>query len=282
MNRPALKLIIEGALLAHGRPLSIDRLAALFDERECPTKTEFDQALDELEQDLVGRGIELVQVATGYRIQVRNQCMPWVSRLWDEKPPRYSRALLETLSLIAYRQPISRGDIEDVRGVVVSTNIIKTLLEREWVRIVGYRDVPGRPALYATTPEFLDYFGLTNLEELPTLAEIREFDDANRQLELEDEPKVESIADELAEPASEEDVLESTADDLAEAEELMQKVEQNLFGDKDSDDQEIPPKGQASQATGKISVQGTETDGNRRKGFAELVKRMQQKEDPEA
>jgi segregation and condensation protein B len=127
-----------------------------------------------LERDYQDRGIELAQVAGGYRVQVRKETAPWVARLWEEKPARYSRALLETLSLVAYRQPITRGEIEDIRGVAVSTNIVKTLTEREWIRIVGHRDVPGRPALYATTRKFLDYFGLRSLNDLPTLAEIRD------------------------------------------------------------------------------------------------------------
>jgi segregation and condensation protein B len=174
-TRPPLKNILEGALLAAGGPLTLDGLAGLFAEEEAPpTREALSAALAALEADYRDRGIELAQVAGGFRIQVRQSCAPWVARLWDEKPPRYSRALLETLALIAYRQPITRGEIEDIRGVAVSTNIIKTLLEREWVRVVGHRDVPGRPALYASTRKFLDYFGLKSLNELPTLAEIRD------------------------------------------------------------------------------------------------------------
>ena len=174
-ERPSLKNIVEGALLAAGGPLTLETLASLFAEGEeaVPTREELTAALAALEDDYQDRGIELAQVAGGYRIQVRKACAPWVARLWDEKPPRYSRALLETLALIAYRQPITRGEIEEIRGVAVSTNIVKTLLEREWVRVVGHRDVPGRPALYATTRKFLDYFGLKSLNELPTLVEIR-------------------------------------------------------------------------------------------------------------
>ncbi|MGB1092509.1 MAG: SMC-Scp complex subunit ScpB [Oceanobacter sp.] len=268
MTRPALKHIVEAALLAHSRPLSIERLANLFEEKECPSKAAFEQALNELVDDLKGRGIELTKVATGYRIQVKKDCLPWVSRLWEEKPPRYSRAMLETLALIAYRQPISRGDIEDVRGVVVSSNIMKTLMEREWIRIVGYRDVPGRPALYATTPEFLDYFGLENLESLPSLAEIREFDDANRQLDL-DEPGQAAAAvvddDETAKSDREEDVLAETADDLATAEQLMMQVEHNLFGDKSEDEADGEPGA------------GKPDNNEERKGFAALIKRMQER-----
>jgi len=140
------------------------------------------EALSGLERDYRERGVELVEVAGGYRIQVRREVAPWVARLWEERPARYSRALLETLALIAYRQPITRGEIEEIRGVVVSTHIVRTLVEREWVRVVGHRDVPGRPALYATTRGFLDYFGLRSLDELPPLAEIRSLESAGEVL----------------------------------------------------------------------------------------------------
>jgi len=173
MSRPPLKRIVEGALLAAGGPLTPDRLLGLFTDEERPTRDAVLAVLTALEQDYRDRGIELVRVAGGFRIQVRAETATWVARLWEEKPARYSRALLETLALIAYRQPITRGEIEAVRGVAVSTHIIRTLTERGWVRSVGYRDVPGRPTLYATTREFLDYFGLSSLDGLPTLAEIR-------------------------------------------------------------------------------------------------------------
>ena len=174
-GQPPLKNIIEGALLAAGGPLTLDSLLGLFGiDEEAPAREALQVALATLEEDYHDRGIELALVAGGYRIQVRKDYAPWIARLWDEKPPRYSRALLETLALIAYRQPITRGEIEDIRGVAVSTNIAKTLLEREWVRVVGHRDVPGRPSLYATTRKFLDYFGLKSLNELPTLAELRD------------------------------------------------------------------------------------------------------------
>lgn len=171
---PPLKQIVEGALLAAGGPLTLDRILGLFPDEERPSRDEVLDILSSLERDYRGRGIELTQVAGGYRVQVRKEMAPWVARLWEEKPARYSRALLETLSLIAYRQPITRGEIEEIRGVAVSTNIVKTLTEREWIRAVGHRDVPGRPALYATTRKFLDYFGLRCLNDLPTLAEIRD------------------------------------------------------------------------------------------------------------
>ena len=174
MTAPSLKLIVEAALIAAGEPLSPDQILALFSEDERPERALIQAAIRELETDYQSRGIEIIEVAGGFRVQVRASVAPWVARLWDEKAPRYSRALLETLALIAYRQPITRGEIEDIRGVAVSTSIIRTLTEREWVRVVGHRDVPGRPALYATTRKFLDYFGLRSLNELPPLAEIRD------------------------------------------------------------------------------------------------------------
>ena len=186
MESLPLKQIIEGAILAAEAPLSIEQLMRLFEGDE-PERIDVRDALQEIEQECEGRGFELKQVASGYRFQVRSDYGEWVSRLWKEKPPRYSRALLETLALIAYKQPITRGDVEEIRGVAVSTNIIRTLLEREWVRVVGHRDVPGHPALYATTKNFLDYFNLRNLDELPSLAEIKDLTQANEELDMEDE-----------------------------------------------------------------------------------------------
>jgi segregation and condensation protein B len=180
----SLKTILEAALLAAGRPLELDALAALFDEGAQPDHAGLRGALAELEADYAGRGIEVREVASGWRIQVRASYASWVSRLWEEKPGRYSRALMETLAIIAYRQPITRGEIEDIRGVQVSTSIVKTLLEREWVRVVGQRDVPGRPSLYATTRQFLDYFGLRTLDDLPPLAEIRDLVSIDGELDL--------------------------------------------------------------------------------------------------
>lgn len=190
MDVQKLKRILEGALLAAGKPLPIDRLESLFPEQECPERSAFDAALSELANDCSERGYELKKVASGYRFQVRQEFSEWVGRLWEEKPQRYSRALMETLSIIAYRQPITRGDIEKIRGVAVSTQIVQTLLEHEWVRVVGHRDVPGRPAMYATTKQFLDYFNLESLEQLPPLSEIRDLDEINRGLALEDEKPV--------------------------------------------------------------------------------------------
>ena len=210
-----LKQIVEAALLAAGRPLSLDQIQALFKEREQPEKKALREVLALLTEDYAGRGIEVVEVGNGFRIQVRAGLSPWVSRLWTERPPKYSRALLETLALIAYRQPITRGEIEDIRGVSVSSNIIKTLTEREWVRVVGHRDVPGKPALYATTREFLDYFNLKSLNELPTLAEIRDLDSINRELELSDPDKPDQGESDQAVPS------ESGGDDAETDDELI-------------------------------------------------------------
>jgi segregation and condensation protein B len=175
--------IIEAVLLTAGKPLTVQQLRDVFDENGRPTYKAVEQALVELEQLCSGRGIELKKVASGYRLQVRESFAPWVARLFEEKPPRYSRALLETLALIGYRQPITRGEIEDIRGVAVSSNIIRTLVEREWVKIVGHREVPGRPAMYATTRQFLDYFNLTSLEQLPPLSDSRDLDAIGREIE---------------------------------------------------------------------------------------------------
>jgi len=172
-----LKQILEAALLAADEPLTLDQFLKLFREGETDpenVRTEVREALKALEEEAAGRGYELVRVASGYRYQVRQELSPWISRLWEEKPPRYSRALLETLALIAYRQPVTRGDIEDVRGVSVSQSIMRTLVERGWIRVVGQREVPGRPAMYGTTRTFLDYFNLKSLDQLPPLPEIRQ------------------------------------------------------------------------------------------------------------
>jgi len=184
MNADLIKKIVEGALLAAGKPLDITRIESLFEEDERPPRDQIKAALEEVDADCRGRGFELMQTASGYRFQVRQDLAEWVNRLWSEKPKRYSRAMLETLALIAYRQPLTRGDIEQVRGVAVSSDIIKTLQERDWVRVVGYRDVPGKPALYATTKNFLDYFNIKSLEQLPALSEIKDFAELDPELEL--------------------------------------------------------------------------------------------------
>jgi len=177
-----VKNVLEAALLVAGQALSVKKLTSLFPEDGCPTTDEINQALQELQSDYEGRGIELVQVGKGYRFQSRQQYAEWIGRLSEERPARYSRALLETLAIIAYRQPVTRGDIEEIRGVSVSSDIIQKLSEREWVREVGHRDVPGRPALFGTTPAFLEHFGLKSLSELPPLSELRDLDEIGREL----------------------------------------------------------------------------------------------------
>ncbi|HFE37383.1 MAG TPA: SMC-Scp complex subunit ScpB [Gammaproteobacteria bacterium] len=176
MTNQQLKNIIEGFLFASEKTLNIGQLIKMFPVGEEPEKDDVQQALNELASDFETHGIELKQVSSGYRFQVREKYTQHVSRLWEEKPQKYTRALLETLALIVYRQPITRGEIEEIRGVAVSSNIIRTLQEREWVKIVGHRDVPGRPALFASTKQFLDYFNLQSLEDLPPLSEIKDLD----------------------------------------------------------------------------------------------------------
>jgi segregation and condensation protein B len=197
IEKSQLKKILEGALLAYAQPLSLDKLHALFVTETTETeegdqlpaaaqveKEDIVDALEEIQNSCDERGFELKKVASGWRFQVREETAPWVNKLWEEKPQRYSRALMETIAIIAYRQPITRGDIEEVRGVAVSSNIIKTLTEREWVKVIGHRDVPGRPALFATTKQFLDYFNLQSLEELPSLRELTDIENLTPELNL--------------------------------------------------------------------------------------------------
>ncbi len=186
MDVKTLKPILESLIMASAKPISIERILSCFSEKEVPDKKTLRNALKQLGEDYVKlkSSVELKEVGSGYRFQVRKDYSSWAAKLWEEKPARYSRALLETLSLIAYKQPISRGEIEKIRGVSVSTQIMKTLIEREWVHIVGHRDVPGKPAIYASTKEFLDYFNLSSLEELPPLAEIKDIDKINGELDL--------------------------------------------------------------------------------------------------
>jgi segregation and condensation protein B len=197
MEPSRLKNILEAVLLSTDRPLKVPEIDALFaGDNDAPTRDEIRQALHELGEDYFERGFELMEVASGFRLQVKQDYATWVGRLWEEKPARYSRALLETIALIAYRQPITRGEIEEVRGVSVSSNIIKTLLEREWIKVLGHKDVPGKPALYGTAKEFLDYFNLKSLDELPTLAEIRDLDQIHPELGFDE--GVEAANDESA------------------------------------------------------------------------------------
>ena len=225
MDDQQLKNTLEAILMSAGKPLSPEKLVKMFTDEPRPSITQVKKQLAELVADCEGRGIELVQVGSGFRYQGRQEYGPWVSKLWEVKPQRYSRALLETLALIAYRQPVTRGDIEEVRGVSVSSSIMKTLLEREWVHVVGHRDVPGRPAMYATTKAFLDYFNIQSLEQLPTLSEIKDLAELEPELDLENKraeaqnddtdelpdnatnaPSAEAIDDEVVETPSNESI----------------------------------------------------------------------------
>jgi segregation and condensation protein B len=196
MDATEIKHFVEAALLAAGRPLSIDQLQGLFDGRMAPQKSEIRQAIVQLNDEYDERGLVISEVASGFRLQIKAAMADRLEKLWEERPPRYSRALFETLALIAYRQPITRGDIEDVRGVSVSSNIIRQLLERDWIRVVGHRDVPGRPAMFGTTKAFLDYFSLKKLDDLPPLADLADWESLRVQLDLPDvEGQLEAGAD---------------------------------------------------------------------------------------
>ena len=215
MSEHHIRNVLEAAMLAAGKPMSANELAQLFDEDGRPDKAAIGAALAELASHYEDRAIELKETASGWRIQVRSNYAREIGRLWPERPQKYSRALLETLALIAYRQPITRAEIESVRGVAVNPNIVKTLMEREWVRVVGHRDVPGHPELLGTTKSFLDYFGLRSIDELPPLAELKAMVDLNPQLDLPvaDEPALagepEAAASELADASEAVDAIEA-------------------------------------------------------------------------
>jgi segregation and condensation protein B len=186
MDETEIRYFVEAALLAAGRPMNVDQLHALFDPGVAPERAEIRKSLDDLNIEFEPRGISVVEVASGFRIQIKAGMVERLQKLWEERPPRYSRALFETLALVAYRQPITRGEIEEIRGVSVSSNIVRSLLEREWIRVVGHRDVPGRPAMFGTTKLFLDYFGLKKLDDLPPLADLSDWESLRVQLNLPD------------------------------------------------------------------------------------------------
>ncbi|RON60705.1 SMC-Scp complex subunit ScpB [Pseudomonas fluorescens] len=243
--------LLEAFLLASGKPQSLERLYELFEEGERPEPPVFKKALALLAKSCDGRAFELKEVSSGYRLQIREKFSPWVGRLWEERPQRYSRALLETIALIAYRQPITRGEIEDVRGVAVNSNIVKTLIEREWIRIVGYRDVPGKPAMFATTKAFLDHFNLKNLEDLPPLAELREME-ADPVLDFDDAPvpqSLQELADASAEP--EEEKEETSFHTLLLELDSMEEGIKTDFDDllRDAVDGETPPSEPEAEIT---------------------------------
>ena len=238
MNEHYLRNVIEAALLAAGRPVQPAELIQLFDENARPSGEQMRAALDALAVEYAGRGVELKEIAGGWRIQVRRELAAEVSRLWPERPARYSRALLETLALIAYRQPITRGEIEGVRGVAVNPNIIKTLLERNWVRVVGQRDVPGRPELLGTTKDFLDYFGLKSLDELPPLAQLKAVGDINLQLDLQGQANQQAApadADPSAAPATAAE-SDAPADAAAESDPSPTVMEDEESGEEGDDE----------------------------------------------
>jgi len=234
-----VKVIVEGLLLAAGRPLTLDNIIQVFSKDEQPDRKELIAVMESIAEECDGRGFELKEVASGYRFQVKQELSEWVAKLWEERPPRYTRALLETLALVAYRQPITRGDIEEIRGVGVSSNIIRTLLDREWIRVVGHRDVPGRPAMFATTKQFLDYFNLKSLQDLPPLSEIRDLAEDEPEFDLEDDLAVQRIL-ELPEELVDENSIELSESDKAE---LIAEEEAVALAAKPLDEiLELPPE----------------------------------------
>ena len=225
MDETEIKHFIEAALLAAGRPLTVDHLHSLFDDASVPEKSQIRQAITSLVDEYEDRGVTINEVASGFRIQIKAGMADRLEKLWEERPPRYSRAMFETLALIAYRQPMTRGEIEEIRGVSVSTNIVRTLLEREWVRIVGHRDVPGRPAMFGTTKLFLDYFGLKKLDDLPPLADLSDWETLRVQLNL---------------PAVEEDEVQADSAEVTNLPVLPPEDEEDIDEDDDIDLENIP------------------------------------------
>jgi len=212
MDDTEIKYFVESALLAAGRPLSVSQLQSLFDTGAEPERSQIRQAISTLNEEYEDRGFSIREVASGFRIQIESDMVERLQKLWEQRPPRYSRAMFETLALIAYRQPMTRGEIEEIRGVSVSANIIRSLLEREWVRVVGHRDVPGRPEMFGTTKQFLDYFGLKKLDDLPPLADLSDWESLRVQLNL---PAVDE--DEAGPVATEEESADAITANVAES-----------------------------------------------------------------
>ena len=236
MNQEQLKNIIEAALMVSEKPVSVSQLLAIFEkETDRPERADIKTAIEQIMQDYEGRGIELKEISSGYRVQVNGVYADWINHLFDDRPPRYSRALLETLAIIAYRQPVTRAEIEEIRGVSVSSNIIRTLQERSWIRVVGQRDIPGKPELLATTKEFLDYFNLKKLSELPSLSEIKDFDQINPDLfeELEKEAMNEVARNEVAKAEMADQQIEPD-EQAANSEEEDTEAEENAINDEDN------------------------------------------------
>jgi segregation and condensation protein B len=236
MEQQQLKNTIEAVLMSAEKPLKVNEIEAVFaGDNDMPTRDEIRKTLQLLTEDYENRGFELKQVASGFRIQVKQGYSEWVGRLWEEKPARYSRALLETLALIAYRQPITRGEIEEIRGVSVSSNIIKTLMEREWIKVLGHKDVPGKPALYGSTKEFLDYFNLKSLEELPTLAELKDLDQMHQELDLDIDNTAAGEQGNAEESSAEEGETVGSAETDAAAGEVDEKADAEVEAETDVD-----------------------------------------------
>ncbi len=238
MNQEQLKNIIEAALMVSEKPVNVSQLLAIFEkETDRPERADIKAAIEQIMQDYEGRGIELKEVSSGYRVQVNGDYADWINHLFDDRPPRYSRALLETLAIIAYRQPMTRAEIEEIRGVSVSSNIIRTLQERNWIRVVGQRDIPGKPELLATTKEFLDYFNLKKLSELPSLSEIKDFDQINPDLfdELEKEAR-----NEVARAAVAEQQINSDQQVTTNESETLTKTEESEVDVVNDEDNVVP------------------------------------------
>jgi segregation and condensation protein B len=262
MSEIGLVQIVEGALLAADKPLTVANLADLFEEHERPDNAAIKEALTEAQARCEDRGFELQEVASGFRYQVRQSLSPWVGRLWHERPQKYSRALLETLALVAYRQPITRGEIEEIRGVAVSSNIIKTLHEREWIRVVGHRDVPGRPAMYATTRQFLDYFSLKTLDQLPALAEIRDLETLNAELGFTDPvPGLAPEQEQGQEAGSEQDSEQNSEQDAEQDAEQAQGADSNASIEAVSQPESDPAADAGSATDSNASAQSEPESG---------------------
>jgi segregation and condensation protein B len=252
MDQPLINRIVEGALLASSQPLTLAQLQELFPEEQPAPPGSVERALELLREGCQGRGVELVEVASGFRYQVKADVHAWVARLWTERKTRYTRATLETLALIAYRQPITRGEIEQVRGVAVSSNIIQALEEREWIRVVGHRDVPGRPALYGTTKGFLDYFGLKRLDELPPLSELKDIGELEPQLPL--DPDAAPVQAGIAADAG------TDADANADAGNGFAANDADATADDDADDAGNDKDGDDNETPGDASDTGADSD----------------------
>ena len=280
-----VKMIVEGLLLAAGRPLSLDNIINIFSKSAKPDRQELKAVMEKISEECDDRGFELKEVASGYRFQVKQDLSEWVAKLWEERPPRYTRALLETLALIAYRQPITRGDIEEIRGVGVSSNIIRTLLDREWVRVVGHRDVPGRPAMFATTKQFLDYFNLKSLQELPPLSEVKELDLGDPKMDLEDDlasQRILEIPEDVIDESSVE-LTESQKVDLLEEEEaiaLSQKPLDEILNIQPQDEADIEAEleeggAESTEENADPEAAGTDLESNVEESDAEDTNQQQ-------